>query len=62
MTNFIIKKNAVPLIPKNHKNYSDETSEEYHPNKHFNDLFDSSIIKNRPFLDRPGKIKYAKKN
>ena len=62
MTNFINKKNAVPLIPKNHKNYSDETSEEYHPNKHFNDLFDSSIIKNRPFLDRPGKIKYAKKH
>ena len=62
MTNFINKKNAVPLIPKNHKNYSDETSEEYHPNKHFNELFDSSIIKNRPFLDRPGKIKYAKKH
>ena len=62
MTNFINKKNAVPLIPKNHKNYSDETSEEYHPNKHFNNFFDSSIIKNRPFLDRPGKIKYAKKH
>ena len=62
MTNFINKKNAVPLIPKNSKNYSDETNEEYQPNKHFNDLFDSSIIKNRPFLDRPGKIKYAKKH
>ena len=62
MTNFINKKNAFPLIPKNQKYFSEESNDNDYPKKHFNDLFDSSIIKNRPFLDRPGKIKYAKKH
>ena len=62
MTNIYNKKNALPLLPKNQKYFSAETNEEYNPNKYFNDIFDSSIIKNRPFLDLPGKIKYAKKH
>ena len=56
------KKNAHPLIPKNNKYFSEEANDNYYPNKNFNDFFDSSIIRNRPFLDCPGKIKYAKKH
>ena len=56
------KKNAHPLLPKNSKNFSEEINDNYNPNEKFNELFDKSIIKNRPFLDRPGKIKYAKKH
>ena len=62
MRNYNNKKNEIPLIPKNTKNYSEETSDTYYPNRYSNKLFDSSIIKNRPLLDRPGKIKYAKKH
>ena len=56
------KKNAHPLIPKNNKYFSEEANDNYYPNKNFNDLFDNSIIRNSPFLDCPGKIKYAKKH
>ena len=62
MKNLINKTNNHPLIPKNQKNFSEESFDNDDPNKQFNDLFDSSIIKNRPFLDRPGKIKYAKRH
>ena len=56
------KKNAHPLLTKNSKNYSEETLDNFYPNHNLNNLCDKSIIKNRPFLDRPGKIKYAKKH
>ena len=56
------KKNAHPLLPKNSKNFSEEINEYYNPNQQLNEIIDKSIIKNRPFLDRPGKIKYAKKH
>ena len=62
MKNLINKTNNHPLIPKNQKNFSEESFDNDDPNKQFNDLFESSIIKNRPFLDRPGKIKYAKRH
>ena len=49
------------LIQNKNKYLNDNDENEY-PKNHSNYLFDSSIIKNRPFLDRPGKIKYAKKH
>ena len=56
------KKNAYPLLLKNSKNFTEEINDNYNPNAQFDEIFDKSIIKNRPFLDRPGKIKYAKKH
>ena len=46
---------------KKHK-YLKENEDYDYTIEHKNDLFDRSIIKNRPFLDRPGKIKFAKKH
>lgn len=49
------------LIQKK-SNYLNENEESDNPNAYSNELFDSTILKNRSFLDRPGKIKYAKKH
>ena len=49
------------LIQSKNK-YLNDDSENDSPKNRSNYLFDSAIIKNRPFLDRPGKIKYAKKH
>ena len=49
------------LIQKKNKFLTDNEENDY-KNVNGNNLFDSSIIKNTPFLDRPGKIKYAKKH
>ena len=48
-------------LQKKHK-YLKENEDTDYSIEHKNDLFDRSIIKNRPFLDRPGKIKFAKKH
>ena len=48
-------------LQKKHK-YLKENEDADYSIEHKNDLVDRSIIKNRPFLDRPGKIKFAKKH
>ena len=60
MKNFIYKKWILIFYKKN--KYLNDNEENDYPIKYSNKLFDSSIIKNQPFLDRPGKIKYAKKH
>ena len=49
------------LIQKKNKYLKDNEENDYQ-NNYANNLFDNLIIKNTPFLDRPGKIKYAKKH